>query len=86
MKIPEIPDISIAVGGGGHGHRQLLDLTSEDITKEEFLKRLWFRISGSYAIPETIRGRSKIGTEENGYGIRVFSEIGKIFSHHNNKS
>lgn len=85
IPVPEIPDISIAVGGGhDHGHRQLLDLTSEDVTKDEFLKRLWFRISGSYSIPQTILGRSKIfDTSEN--GLKLFTEIGKIFSQNRNK-
>lgn len=84
-----MPDIAIGIGGGGHGHR-MLELTSADITMEEFLKRLWFRISGSFAIPETIVGRSK-NVEDNdtidtaGSKAKIFTEIGKIFSLKKNK-
>lgn len=78
----ELPDISISTGGH-HGHRrELLDLTSDGISRDEFLKRLWFRISGS-----TEPKLSKKSDEKPEIS-KLFSSIGKYFlgNHENEKS
>lgn len=79
----ELPDISIATGGH-HGHRrELLDLTSDGTSREEFLKRLWFRISGS-----TETQKSSESEEKPTQISKLFSSIGKYFlkNHDNDES